>query len=153
MSFQEIANAISKDAPLLASVIGSANPIAGVLVGLVGSTLGATSNSAENVLQKLVETPDAMLKIKQLEYQHAESLKQMSVDDTKSAREMAASDSGRMRWVRPFLVIMVFLLIIANILLIVLMPHGSGEFVHIAYTTFGALLVMAQQCFRFYLGE
>lgn len=79
-------------APTLASVLGS--PIAGIAISLISSAFGLTSKKPEDILNAIAQTPDAQIRLKQLESEHAIELAKIAnidyeteVDDRKAARE------------------------------------------------------------------
>jgi hypothetical protein len=91
---KNLALLVGASAPLLASVLGS--PLAGVALSLIASAFGAPSNTVEEITSKIKNDPESAIKLKTIEYQHAETLAQIAaqkyateVDDRKSARENA----------------------------------------------------------------
>lgn len=88
----DIISAVKGFSPLLATALGS--PLSGIALSLLGSAFGSTSKSPEEILSLIHGDPLANLKIKELEYHHAEELGKISsddykteVDDRKNARE------------------------------------------------------------------
>lgn len=91
-SAQSLSKIIGTSAPVLASVLGT--PLAGIGLGLLAHCFGADSQKIEDIAQKITADPEAALKLKTLEYEHAEALLRMAsqdytteVDDRKNARE------------------------------------------------------------------
>ena len=87
---------VSKIAPILGSVLGS--PLAGVAVSLLASYFGVNSRDVKAIADAVQNDPDSSFKLRQLEYQHAETLAQIAaqnylteVDDRKSARARETS--------------------------------------------------------------
>lgn len=89
----EILPTISKAAPLLGSLLGT--PFAGVVISLIASAFGVNPKDLGALADKL-SSPDAQIKLKELEMTHAETLTQIAassyateVDDRKDARKNA----------------------------------------------------------------
>jgi hypothetical protein len=84
---------VKKVAPLLAGVLGS--PLAGVAVSLLAGAFGTDPKNIGDLAQA-IQSPEAALKIKTVEYEHAEMLAKIAstdysieVDDRKDARSHA----------------------------------------------------------------
>lgn len=76
MNWSDISTVVGKAAPVLGTLIGGP---AGAAVGaLVASTLG-TENTPDAVSQALAVSPDAAVKLKEIEAQHATELKALVV--------------------------------------------------------------------------
>jgi hypothetical protein len=86
MDIKDVGKLIAKEAPLLGGIIGSVNPIAGLIINAVAHLFGADSSNPDDIASKINSDPTSALKLKQLELQHAEVLQQNAVDDRKSAR-------------------------------------------------------------------
>lgn len=93
---------VSKVAPLLGSVLGT--PLAGVAISLLAKAFGVNPNDTSKLSEALTADPEATLKIKQVEYEHADTLAQIAstdyateVDDRKSARTNSAQYKDFMR--------------------------------------------------------
>lgn len=91
-----LSDLVSKSAPLLGSLLGS--PLAGLGVGWVAKLFNADPADTNDIVRKILNDPEAALKLKGLEYQHQEELEriaatnyQTEVDDRKSAREREIS--------------------------------------------------------------
>jgi len=87
---------VSKSAPLLGSMLGS--PLAGIGVSWLANLFGADPKNTQDIIDKITADPEAILKLKTLEYQHKEELEkiavsayQVEVDDRKSARDREVS--------------------------------------------------------------
>lgn len=90
-TLESIGSLIAKSAPLLGSVLGS--PLAGIGISLLSSVFGVDSADSNKLLEAIKNDPDAILKIKQLEYSHKAALLDIQsknyateVDDRKNAR-------------------------------------------------------------------
>lgn len=89
----EISAIVKTSAPLLASALGS--PVAGIALSLISSAFGLSQDaSADEVFEKIKASPDSKLKLKQIEFDHYESLKKIEssdfqavISDKKDARE------------------------------------------------------------------
>jgi hypothetical protein len=91
-----ILDTVKGAAPLLGAVLGS--PVAGVGLALLGNLFGVDSKDVKAIANAIQNDPEALIKIKTLEYQHAASLAQIAaqnyqteVEDRKSAREREVS--------------------------------------------------------------
>lgn len=89
-----ILGAVSKIAPLLGSVLGT--PLAGVGISLLANLFHVDPKNVKALHEAIDADPEAKLKIKTLEYDHAETLAKIAssdyateVDDRKSARSSA----------------------------------------------------------------
>lgn len=83
---------VSKAAPLLGAVLGT--PLAGFGLSLIAQAFGVNSKNLDAISSALSTTPDAEIKLKTLEYDHAETLEKIAsqnyiteVDDRKNARQ------------------------------------------------------------------
>jgi len=93
---------VSKIAPVLGSVLGS--PLAGVGVSLISQALGLASPSVNGIVDALTRDPEAVAKLKELEFNHAETLEKIAqqfyateVDDRKDARQYGVQYKDFMR--------------------------------------------------------
>lgn len=85
---------VGKAAPLLGGVLGT--PLAGVAISLLASTFGVGSQNVDDIVKSISSNPEAAIKLKSLEYEHAETLEKIisanygiEVDDRKDARKNA----------------------------------------------------------------
>jgi hypothetical protein len=85
---------VSKVAPLLGSVLGT--PLAGVAISLMSQAFGVNPSDLNALNNAISESPEAAIKLKTLEYEHAETLAKIAstdydteVEDRKDARELA----------------------------------------------------------------
>lgn len=83
---------VSKTAPLLSAVLGT--PFAKVAMVLLGQAFGVNSNNADDIRAAILKDPEAGIKLKTIEYEHAEMLAKISskdymteVEDRKDARK------------------------------------------------------------------
>jgi hypothetical protein len=112
----ELISLVSKSAPLVGTVLGS--PLAGIAISLLASFFGAKTGDLSDLLSKIQNDPEAALKLKTLQFQHEETLKQIasndfqkSIDDKESARAMQEeyiARTGHTDPMLPFLVILLF---------------------------------------------
>lgn len=75
--WDDIKDLVGKGAPLIGAALGG--PAGGAVGGLIASALGV-DNDPGQILQKLKTDPDALAKIKQLEYRHKERLESMAIE-------------------------------------------------------------------------
>lgn len=90
---------VSKVAPLLGAVLGS--PFSGIGISLLANLFGVDSKNVEGIQKAISSDPEALVKIRALEYEHAATLAKIAaeafateVEDRKSARsrEVALRD-------------------------------------------------------------
>lgn len=74
-----LAKIVEPAAPLLASVLGT--PLAGVAVSLLSSLFGSDPKNVGQLVTHVQNDPEATIKIKTLEYQHAEMLAKIASSD------------------------------------------------------------------------
>jgi hypothetical protein len=89
---RSILPSVSKVAPLLGSVLGS--PFAGVAISLIAQAFGVNPHNLDEVANAINASPESNIKLKTLEYEHAETLAKIAstdysteVDDRKDARK------------------------------------------------------------------
>lgn len=90
----DFAKIVGASAPLLASVLGT--PLAGVAISLLANAFGVKSHDLDNISAVITADPESSIKIKTVEYEHAETLANIAaqnysteVDDRKDARNHA----------------------------------------------------------------
>lgn len=75
MSMDGLKDVIAKSSPLIASVLGSINPLAGVLFSAVAHLFGLpTTATADDVANAVNADPDHDIKLRTLEVQHQDDL-------------------------------------------------------------------------------
>lgn len=81
-------------APVLGSILGS--PLAGIAVSLIAHAFGVGSDDIASITSAVTGSPDATVKLRQIEADHAEALARIAstdyateVDDRKNARQTA----------------------------------------------------------------
>lgn len=89
-TWEKVGRAIADAAPVLGSVIGG--PAGGAVGAMIASTLG-TSASPEAVLEKIKSDPEALLKIKQLEADEREHIREIQLQTLQA--ELADVQSAR----------------------------------------------------------
>lgn len=87
--------AVEDYSPLIASAISVANPAAGAVLGLLGEAFGVP-DKASDIMKAVKSDPDALLKLKTVELNHQQMLREIaaenyktSVEDRKDARGSA----------------------------------------------------------------
>ena len=102
MTWKDIGDFVKKGAPLLGSVLGG--PAGGAIGSLVSSAFGS-DDDPEKLLSILESDPEAITKLKDLEFKHYERLEELSIEaarvqleeskaylaDTQSARQREAA--------------------------------------------------------------
>lgn len=83
---------VSKAAPLLGSVLGT--PLAGVAISLIANAFGVNPKDISGISSALSADPEAAIKLKTIEFEHAETLAKVAstdyateVEDRKDARQ------------------------------------------------------------------
>ena len=96
MEWKDIGKRVINAAPMLGSLLGAPGAAAGVAVKLIASAFGLTEDETtpERIDQILTADPQAMIKLKELEYQNQQGLRDyylkwegMRLADVGSARE------------------------------------------------------------------
>ncbi|MGF1688351.1 hypothetical protein L4C36_16935 [Photobacterium japonica] len=82
--WEKVKAMIGAAAPLVGSLIGG--PAGGAVGSLVASALGV-ENTPQAIEQAISTDPDAMVKLKQLEYEHAQELKRLALEEGRLALE------------------------------------------------------------------
>lgn len=155
MDFKTLGNVISKFAPLLGTAVSAGNPVAGVLVSLVGGLFGANKNDASDIISKIMNDKDAETKLKQIEYDHQEALLANEVDDRKSAREREEAIvqlTGKRDWILDmiaFIVISGYFVMCS----LVLFNKLNNENSQVLYMMFGQLTGGFIMVLSYYFGS
>lgn len=137
----ELVSLVSKEAPLLGSVLGG--PFGGVAGSLIAEAFG--QGSSVDILSKVSSDPDAAAKLKDIEDKHIEVLKKLSVDDLVSARAMPVRG-----WEREIVIgLLVFLLMFCIVAMQIVTDVKLDHFLLVAITV---LLVELRQAFKLYFG-
>jgi hypothetical protein len=89
MDWKDIAGAVGKSAPILGTLLGG--PAGGAVGGLIASALGTGNDPAE--VQAALASPDAALKLREVEARRQVELQALAVDMAKA--ELAASTADR----------------------------------------------------------
>ncbi len=100
-----------KSAPLLASLLGG--PSAGIVVSLLTSWLSKDPTIAQNAIQNLTTQSDAQLQLQKFEIEEKENLLKLHIQDREDARKFAETAEGKDKWIRPILMLINFILMIA----------------------------------------
>jgi len=134
-----IANIISKVSPVLGSALGG--PAGGLIGSLISNVLGVDMNDHKEVEKKL-EDPECVARLKELELQ---------LNDLHDARQAASNETGALRYMRPFLVLIAFLSLFADILLIMYVDNDIIKQILLAFT--GILILDIRQIYKMYFGS
>jgi uncharacterized YccA/Bax inhibitor family protein len=87
MQLKTIKDFVVKFAPILGSVIETANPIAGMAIELIAHEFGADATNPNDIVDKMNADPDAKIKLQALELQHQDILAKYQADDRANARD------------------------------------------------------------------
>lgn len=80
--FDQIANVIKSAAPAIATALGG--PAAGGAVKLLTSAFGGSADDPADLLQRIQQDPEAMTRLKELEYNHAEEMRRLTIEAEKN---------------------------------------------------------------------
>ena len=136
----KLGQVVSGAAPLLGAVLGTLNPIAGVLVSLIARLFGAKTDDISDIMNKIALDPNSSAKLKQLEFEHQAALYQAEVDDRKDARareEAVMSLTGKRDWLLDIIAIVVI----------------AGYFLMCTFVVFGDISNQDQQILYMMLGQ
>jgi len=89
MDFKKIADLIKKDAPMIAGLVGSINPVAGILIKLLFTAFDA--KNAEDLEAKISNDATSSIKLRQMELEHQCELSKLINSDRASARDRESS--------------------------------------------------------------
>ena len=78
MTWKDVGNFVKKGAPLLGSVLGG--PAGGAVGGLVSSLFGGETDDPERLLSLMQSDPEALTKLKELEFKHRERLEELNIE-------------------------------------------------------------------------
>lgn len=85
--FYELKKTVNAFAPVIASMISSANPLAGFAISNIAKLFGLNYQDGEQaIIDKIKSDPSAQLKLKELELQYHETLSVNSNKDKNNAR-------------------------------------------------------------------
>lgn len=110
MNLKDLSSHVSKYAPLLASVIGEANPIAGLVIMALAKAFNCSSNPDDIIASMSADPGATQLKLQQLQIEHEDALNQNQIEDDSNARareEDIIKLTGRRDWVLDFIAVLV----------------------------------------------
>jgi hypothetical protein len=100
MNLYGIMTIVSKISPILGTALGS--PIGGMIVSLIANKFGLDPNNHQAIIDTLTNSPDAAVKIKEIENAHTEELEHISqseyqsqIQDVEDARHTNSQDKNR----------------------------------------------------------
>ncbi|HEV2917602.1 MAG TPA: hypothetical protein VGW78_07715 [Candidatus Babeliales bacterium] len=82
MSMPDLIKIVSGFAPVLGSLLGG--PIGGGVGALIASLFGGSKDDPADLVRRIQADPDAAVKLKKLEYDHLEELKNIQADREKT---------------------------------------------------------------------
>jgi len=118
MSIQELINVVKEAAPLVASMVGSVSPMAGLVLDGVGHLFGVTTSNPADIAAAISADPDAKIKLQEFELKHSEALKGYDTEDygyevndrvDARKRDEEIIKSGKTDWVLSGIAILVVL--------------------------------------------
>jgi hypothetical protein len=93
MDWKDIAVAVGKAAPLLGTLLGGPAGAAAAVGGMIASALG-TGASPEEVRQALATSPEAIVKLREIEATRQARLQELATDQAKAELAAAAQNAG-----------------------------------------------------------
>ena len=91
MDWKEIAGIVGKHAPLLGTLLGG--PAGAAVGGMIASALGTCANP-EEVSQALAASPEAFVKVREIEATRQARLQELATDQAKAELAAAAQNAG-----------------------------------------------------------
>lgn len=158
-AWDNIRKLLQSGAPLLATALGG--PLAGVATKLIGGALLGKNDASADELAAAIQSPDAMVKLKQLEVEWQEKLKQADIDlfafevqDRASARdrEVKMATIGSHEWIMKAIAIIIvlgFLGMLTAMFLFVIPPSMNEA----AMLLIGALASQFGSIVNYYFGS
>jgi len=150
MSWKKIGKLIGSHAPMLGSLVGGKG---GEMVGsIIASTLGV-DNTPEAIEAAIASDPNAALKLRELELQDGQRIRQMAMDVTRI--ELADKQDARKRHAHnpmPMLICIALTVMVAlagYLLFTIDIPADNEE---IAYLLFGTLLAKWSDSIAYWVG-
>lgn len=146
----ELKKLLSISAPVLGSVIGSINPLAGSIFNMICRLFNLpVSSTPDQVATTIQADPDSAIKLQQLQVEELENLinAQVHVQDSAYQREESiVKTTGKSDWVMKFISISSTIVFFLYILL--------RPFLHqyYSYDTFHALLIIETSIVAYYFG-
>ena len=135
-----IINAICKVSPILGTALGG--PVGSIVGSLISSVLGGVDMQDSGQVVKVLNDPDSIKKLKELELQFS---------DLQNARLEAAKETGYLRFVRPLLAIFSMFAICGDIIAI---EYTTNEMLSQILVIMLVILVWdVRQIYRFYFGS
>jgi hypothetical protein len=149
--WDKVKSLLSGGAPLVGRLL--AGPAGGAVGTMVAKALG-TEDTPEAIEKELVQNPDALIKIKELETRSRPLLEEMRLRDIQDARNtelkrLMAGGSNRFMYVLATVVVIGFFGIVGA-LFFKAIPDGSKE---VAYILFGTLSASFGSIMQYFFGS
>jgi len=87
MNLHGLSQLLIKDTPLLATAVSTVSPAAGIVINLIVKLFNADPNNLDDISTKMAADPNAAIKLKQLELEHADILSNNELQDRENARQ------------------------------------------------------------------
>jgi hypothetical protein len=130
IDLRDISAVVGKYAPLLGSVISTANPLAGMVVSLIASVFGANKDDPNDIINKINSSENAAQKIKELEIEHKNILSNNQLSDVQSARNREVEiteKTGKRDCVMQIIAILVVIFTFLTIAIIFFHPDNLSN--------------------------
>lgn len=125
IDIKDISSVVSKYAPLLGSIISTANPLAGVVVSLIASVFGANKDDPSDIISKINSSENASQKLKELEIEHQDILSNNQLSDVESARNREieiTKITGKKDYVVDIIALLIIICTFLMVALMILYP-------------------------------
>lgn len=159
MTWKDIGKKVADTAPLLGKAL--AGPVGGAAGSLIANLFG-TAPDPDAVMKQIEQDPQAYLKLKELEYSHAEELEKLALQaetarlaDVQGARSReieitkATGDKDINLYVLAWTVVLGFFLL-TGALMVIPLQEGSSE---VVFLLFGGLVAGFSQVLGYFFGS
>lgn len=151
MNWKDIGKQVASAAPVLGVALGG--PVGGAAGALIASVFGV-ENTPDAVEKAIKADPESALKLRELEQQHEQALRQMDLDERKA--ELADTQQARTThhdsWVPWALTLSLVVMVSAMVAALVSMeiPEGNRE---VVYLIVGQLIGAFSTAVAYWLGS
>lgn len=152
VNFTDVARFVTPFAPILGTALGG--PLGGVAGSLIASVFGGSPANPSDLLARIQQDADAAVKLKQIELDHEETLKKLTLQaqedsdkDTQDARKM---NDARDDWIRMILASLLIATTIISIRFALTSTDANDE--HMLYMVIMYLILEITQIYKYYFG-
>ncbi|WP_330959064.1 hypothetical protein [Photobacterium sp. 53610] len=157
--WDKVKQLIGTAAPMVGTLIGG--PAGGAVGGLVASALGV-DNTPDAIEHAIKNDPDAFLKLKQIEMEHAQELKRLSLEEGRLAMESAriamadtqhAREQHRDHWMPSALAISMVGMVALMFTALLFGPPMPERYDSVLMIIVGAVLTAFSTAIAYWLGS